>query len=342
MKKILVIKASALGDIVHIFPSIRFIKEHFPDASIDWVVETRNASLVKSNPYVNRSIEIDTKKWRKDLDWKEIFSFVKELRKERYDVIFDFQGNLKSGMVTGLARGELKAGFDWNSVSEKPNWFFTNRHAAIQPDLNAREEYLALVEHGLGLKAESFPGGTMLNLGIEDSEKLRIFREKKEPLRHVLVCHGSQWPNKRALKEDLSQFLSQIPGCKFWFLYGNEQEKQDAEALSHSVENGSAIGNLSFSLLQHLMKEMSLVIAMDSFPLHLAAEAEVPTFSIFGASSCDKYKPLGLIHHSFQGQCPYGQIFVRRCPLLRTCKTGACIHGLPVGELLRDFSDYMA
>lgn len=335
VKKILIIKASALGDIVHVFPAVRLIKEHFPDASIDWVVEKRNASLIQSNPYVNHAIEIDTKNWRKTFAWKEIQCFIKELRKEAYDVVIDFQGNLKSGLITGLARGELKVGFDWNSVSEKPNWLFTHRHVAISPGLNAREEYLALVELGLGIRAEGFPQGTMLNLEREDAKKLGEFQEKKEPLRHILVCHGSQWPNKRATKEDLVQFLNQISGCKFWFLFGNEQEKQDADVLKRGVENGEIIGNLSFPLLQHLMKEMSLIIAMDSFPLHLAAEAGVPTFSIFGASSADKFKPLGTIHHAFQGKCPYGQTFVRRCPILRTCKTGACIHNLPQEELIR-------
>lgn len=333
MKKILIVKTSALGDIVHVFPSVRFIKECFPEVAIDWVVEKKNAMLVTSNPYVNRAIEIDTKGLRKNLAWRGIKNFIQELRKDPYDLVVDFQGNLKSGILTGLARGHLKVGFDWNSVSEKPNLLFTHRHVAIKRGLNAREEYLALAEAGLGIKATSFPEGTLLKLGSADLEKLRAFQKQKEPMNHVMVCQGSLWPNKRVLKEDLSAFLQKIPGCKFWFLYGSEQEKQDAEALKNSVENSEVLGGLSFPLLQHLMKEMSLVISMDSFPLHLAGEAGVPTFSIFGASASHKFMPLGPTHHAFQGECPYGQTFARRCPKLRTCATGACIHHLPQDAL---------
>lgn len=337
MKKILIVKTSALGDIVHIFPSVRFIKEHFPEATIDWVIEKKNAMLVTSNPHVNRAIEIDTKGLRKNLAWKEIKTFIKDIRKDAYDLVLDFQGNLKSGIITGLAKSPLKVGFDWNSVSEKPNLLFTHRHAAIKSGLNAREEYLALAEVGLGIKAKSFPEGTLLKLGSEDLDKLQNFREKKEPLKHVMVCQGSLWPNKRVLKEDLSAFLQKIPGCKFWFLYGSQQEKLDAEALKATIENSDVLGGLSFPLLQHLMKEMSLVISMDSFPLHLAGEAGVPTFSIFGASLSHKFMPIGPIHHAYQGECPYGQTFVRRCPKLRTCKTGACIHDLPQNALFDYF-----
>lgn len=328
MKKILIVKTSALGDIVHIFPSIRFIKEQFPEASIDWVVEKKNATLVTSNPYVNRSIEIDTKSWRKNLSFITIKAFLKELRKEHYDLVIDFQGNLKSGLITGLSKGSLKVGFGWNSVSEKPNLLFTHRHAAIKPGLNAREEYLALTEEALGITAKSFPEGTLLNLNNEDLEKLSLFQK---PLKQIMVCPGSLWPNKKASQSDLTAFLKKIPDSKFWILYGSEQEKLEAEALSFTLENSQPLGGLSFPLLQHIMKEMSLVIAMDSFPLHLAAEAGVPTFSIFGASSSIKFKPLG--HPAFQGECPYGQTFIRRCPKLRTCKTGACIHNLPENAL---------
>lgn len=335
--KILVVKTSALGDIVHVFPAIHLIKEHFPHALIDWVVEKKNVSLVASNPYINRAIAVDTQGWRRSYSLKEVGAFIKDLRQEKYDLVLDFQGNLKSGLITGLSKGHLNVGFDWNSVSEKPNWFFTNRHAKIQPGLNAREEYLALVEKGLGIKPIA-PKGTLLNLNPEDSEKLLHFQARKEPLRHIMVCPGSLWPNKKALKEDLSCFLRKIPHAKYWFLYGNAQEKQEAVALSSSVEQGEVIGELSFSLLQHVMKEMSLVIAMDSFPLHLAGEAEVPTFSIFGASASQKFAPLGKIHRSFQGECPYGQTFVRRCPYLRTCKTGACIHSIPENALYQAFS----
>lgn len=340
MVKFLIIKTSALGDIVHVFPSIRLIKNHFPEATIDWVIEKRNASLATSNPYVDRVIEVDTKKWKKSLfsSWNEIKASIKSLKAQNYDFVFDFQSNLKSGVMTALAKGKKKVGFGWSTVAERPNLLFTNQHVNPIPGRNIRLDYLSLVEEGLGIKGDL--QGTLLKLEAEDALKLKEFRERKDPLKHILVCQGSQWPNKRASKEQLGQLLQQIQGlypCKFWFLYGSEQEKIEAELLSGSVAKGEVLGNLSFSLLQHTMKEMDTVLAMDSFPLHLAAEANVPTFSIFGASSSYKYQPLGKLHHSFQGTCPYGQTFTKRCPILRSCKTGTCIKNLAQEELFQAF-----
>ncbi|SCA63497.1 hypothetical protein SCG7086_AS_00250 [Chlamydiales bacterium SCGC AG-110-P3] len=85
---------------------------------------------------------------------------------------------------------------------------------------------------------------------------------------------------------------------------------------------------LSLPVLQAVMNRVRLVIAMDSLPLHLAGTTSTPTFSVFGASSMQKYKPLGGIHHGLQGECPYNVSFEKRCARLRSCKTGACIRSL--------------
>lgn len=81
-------------------------------------------------------------------------------------------------------------------------------------------------------------------------------------------------------------------------------------------------------MLQHLMSNMRLIVTMDSLPLHLAATTSVATFSIFGASLGKRFAPVGEQHHFFQGACPYGRTFTNRCPILRSCKTGACIRRL--------------
>jgi heptosyltransferase-1 len=76
------------------------------------------------------------------------------------------------------------------------------------------------------------------------------------------------------------------------------------------------------------MDSVDLVVAMDSLPLHLAGTTKVKTFSVFGASLASKFKPAGKKHLTLQGHCPYGRVFEKRCPILRTCPTGACIRSL--------------
>jgi len=82
---------------------------------------------------------------------------------------------------------------------------------------------------------------------------------------------------------------------------------------------------------------MQLVIAMDSLPLHLAGTTNTKTFSFFGPSSSAKFMPMGEQHHAFQGSCPYGKVIQRRCPIIRTCKTGACLRGISSDTLFDAF-----
>jgi heptosyltransferase-1 len=88
------------------------------------------------------------------------------------------------------------------------------------------------------------------------------------------------------------------------------------------------------------MSKMDLVVSVDSLALHLAGTTQTPTYSIFGSSLAKKYQPLGLIHESFQGACPYGKKFEKRCSILRTCSTGSCIKDLTFKELTYHFSNW--
>lgn len=112
--KILIIKTSSLGDIIHAFPVVAAAKKKHPQAQIDWVVESAFAELIEAHPQVNRVIKIDTKKWRKNplkkSTWQEIEEAIGQIRSEVYDVILDLQGNIKSGIFTALANGPLESG----------------------------------------------------------------------------------------------------------------------------------------------------------------------------------------------------------------------------------------
>lgn len=321
--KFLIIKTSALGDIVHTFPSIQLIRKIHPDAVIDWVVEKQCAELIHTHPFVNRTILVETKKWRKSplACWSEIKEATKAIRKESYDFVIDFQGNIKSGIIMGLARSKKKVGFGKKTVAEKPNLLFSNTKINPKPGLNIREDYQSLVEGILGKN--------------EITEKA-LSTEKRQDGTHILVCPGSNWENKRLSESTLLEFLKKIEtnkSCKFWITQSNEKEMAFGKSLASSLENAEVLPLLSLPLLQNWMQSMDLVIAMDSLPLHLAAEVNVPTFSVFGPSLAAKYSPMGPKHVSIQGVCPYGQVFVKRCPLLRSCKTGACMKAITADQL---------
>ena len=88
-----------------------------------------------------------------------------------------------------------------------------------------------------------------------------------------------------------------------------------------------------------MMDRMDLVLCVDSGPLYLAATTTTKTFSIFGPSSAHIYKPSGSNHNAFQNGCPHNILFVKRCPILRTCKTGACMKETCPSSLINFFSE---
>jgi heptosyltransferase I len=347
MLKILIIKTSALGDIVQLFPAIQFIKEIDAKASIDWVVEKGSASLVQAHPHVNKAIVIETKQWRQDFfsfsTWKRMRFALNQLREEIYDVVFDFQGNTKSGMITGLVRAKVKVGFGKKNVSEKPNLLFTNLKVDPPSGRNIRYDYLALIGKWSG-KTRGNLRRTLLHLSEAERSQLRSLIQQKSRKRNIMICPGSNWRNKQLPDALLQPFLLRVESlvdCKFWLVYGTPEEKKCVEALRPILKEAKIVDKLSLPLLQHWMREMDHVIAMDSLPLHLAAESGVATFSIFGASSAIKYRPLGDNHSVYQGSCPYGQTFVKRCPILRTCETGACVNKLPLEELILAYTQFI-
>jgi heptosyltransferase I len=347
MKKFLFVKTSSLGDIIQAFPALSYLGTKFPDAQIDWIVEKPFVELVTAHPLVNHVYTIDSKLWRKGFfkysHWKEIREFQIDLQKTVYDVVFDLQGNIKSGIITTLANAKAKVGFGWSSVHEKPNVLFTNKRYNPPRGVNIREDYLHVVKSYFN-DFTSYPF-SQVNLKLTSDQFSLLEQIKSQPLfaqgKKVMVCSGSAWPNKQLTKMALLQFLEKLQkylACTFVFVWGSPAELELTKELQSNFTSTSLLlDRLSLPILQNLMSAMDLVVAMDSLPLHLAGTTKSATFSVFGASLASKFKPSGKKHLSFQGLCPYSRTFEKRCPVLRSCPTGACIRDLSGDSVFASF-----
>jgi heptosyltransferase-1 len=348
--KFLIVKTSSLGDIIQAFPTLFFLKERFPEAQIDWVVEERFAQIVESVPLIDHVIYINSHRWRNALlkkeTWTEISKFYRQIRKEQYDVVFDLQGNCKSGVVAWNARAKDKVGFGRRTVHELPNIIFTNKHYNPPQGYNIREDYLFLARSYFKDESPLRECNLKLKMDAQSSEKITaLLKDPRIQFKpRIMICPGSAWPNKRLTQETLEKFMQLINDTlspSFILVWGSSEEKDVALAIQNRFpDNSEVIDKLSISALQNLMWQVELIISMDSLPLHLAGLTPTPTFSIFGASFSSKYKPIGNQHRAFQGACPYGRIFEKRCPILRTCPTGACIHTLDAKALFIDFINW--
>lgn len=348
--KILIVKMSSLGDLIHAFPLLQFLKQTIPFVEIDWVVERPFAELVRAHPFVSNVLTVETKKWRAHLaakaTWQEMRDFRKELRKNTYDMVLDLQGNCKSACVTASAKSPLKIGFGYATVPEWPNLLATHKRYNPPPGANIREDYLYLAQSAFEDFTPVHEKGIQLKIGQKEQGQLNPILEKLDKVEglKIMVCPGSNWANKQLSPETLRAFLQHLSKKRmvhFLFLWGHKAEKDVAEQLALSFTNHSTlVDKISLPALQNLMGFVDLVVAMDSLPLHLAETTATPTYSIFGPSAAHKYKPVGEHHEAFQGGCPYGQKFIKRCDKLRTCKTGACMKTLGGQELFDHFEQW--
>lgn len=338
MKSILIVKTSAIGDVIHSFPAVEYLRARFPDARIDWVVEKSCLALLESHPFLDHVYCIDTKAWRKkpfaSQTWSDIKKFKEKLSKHTYDVLFDLQGNSKSAFVTGMARAKEKVGFGRKSVHEIANLLVTRCRYEIPLGINVRERYLRMVK--LHFKDDS----PFVSQGVALESLQDIKLDLPSPL--IMVAFGSKWKNKRLKQETLREFLSIIHRDlqpSFLFIYGDGEEKKIAEELQTVFShNSKAVGGLTLPAWQRMMGKVDCVIAMDSAGLHLCGTTSTPSFSVFGPSYAEIFKPLGDKHAAFQGVCPYNRPFEKdRCPILRTCLTGACLQDISPQELASSF-----
>lgn len=346
--RILLVKTSALGDIVHCFQVARYIKQHIPNAFIGWVVEKPFAELVKANPDVDKTYLIESKRWRKGLFsrsvWREVRQFRRDLKDEPFDLVIDLQGNIKSALITATARSKRKVGFAVPYVAERPSILTTNERYLPPAGGNIRDDYLYLAHKAINgplLKSRDLPS-VQLKMTEQQAQANRQFLQSlpSDVPYKVMVFPGAAWKNKQLSESDLQGFLQETErylGRGILLAWGSADEHALAKRLEEKLQHAKVMDRLALPQLQNLIGSMQLVIAMDSLPLHLAATVQVPTYSFFGPSEAQKYAPQGDMHGVYQGACPYGVSFTRRCPKLRTCETGNCIRKIEVDPVFEGF-----
>ncbi|NTW80066.1 MAG: lipopolysaccharide heptosyltransferase I, partial [Geobacteraceae bacterium] len=145
--RILIVKISAMGDVLHALPVLDYLKQASPECEIDWVVEGAFADLLSGNPLISRLHIVQFKKWKKKPfsgnTVAEILDVRNGLVKRAYDLVIDLQGNIKSGIVAWLSGCPRRVGFNRDTAQESLNSLFINRRVALQPeDRHITDQYL--------------------------------------------------------------------------------------------------------------------------------------------------------------------------------------------------------
>lgn len=287
--RILLVKTSSMGDLVHNMPMVADIRHRFPGAVIDWVAEESFVEIACMSQDVTRVIPVALRRWRRHLfnlqTWKEIRSCRELLQSQRYDAILDTQCLIKSIIITRMANG-TSHGQDSESARESIAGRFYDVAHSIPRDLHAVTRNRLLAAQALGYELPQTP--PEYRLRVPDATLPVTLPERYAVLLHGTSRESKQWPEEHwiafchAISYDYPHIL--LP-------WGNETERLRAERIAASVPGVTLLPRLGLAQLAHIMRQSRLIAGVDTGLMHLAVGLNVPTLAIFCDTDVAKVGP---------------------------------------------------
>ena len=281
MPKILLVKTSSMGDIIHNLPVVSDIRAHFPEAEIDWVVEESFAGIPALHPGVGEIIPVAVRRWRKNLFSRtvhaEISAFVTRLRSKTYDVVLDTQGLVKSAVIARLAQGG-RCGFDRQSAREPLAALFYDKTLRIEKNRHAVVRNRLLAGRTFGYS----PDGPV-NYGIA-APLLALPWLPVTPF--VVLLHATSRDDKLWPEADwiaLGAYLAG-KGIACVLPWGSAAEHRRSQRLAEKISLGIVPPALTLGQAATLISHSIAAVGVDTGLVHLAAALTVPTIAIYCAS----------------------------------------------------------
>ena len=324
---ILIVKLSAIGDVIHTLPALNAIRRYYPDAVISWLVEEAAAPLVTGHEALDRVIISGRKRWFKGLgkrgsrikNIRNIFNFIKTLRDTHYDIIIDFQQLLKSGIPVWLAKGRLKTGFDKGMEHMEQSHLFLNRRLPpVSMEIHALKRCL-MIPDALGIPVSEIryrlPVNNKDHQAIED---LLLRHGVKKNKIIVAVNPVAQWETKLWQTHKFAELADRLVddyGAEVVFTGGSDDAPITGEILSQMKKNAVDLaGKTTLMTLAALYQKTGLVISTDTGPMHLAAAVRTPVIALFGPTAPWRTGPFGYGHRVIRTGVRCSPCFKRHCP----------------------------
>ena len=276
--KILIVKTSSLGDVIHCLPVINDIIRVYPSAQIDWIVEESFADIPRLHPAINQVYTVAFRRWRKQLlrvkIWSEIKQFKHLIAQKNYDAVIDAQGLLKSALITRLANG-VKHGYDKQSIREPIASRFYDKTYAISYQQHAVSRNRTLAALSLSY---AFPTHAP-DYGIQAVANLNDWLSKP----FVIALHGTSrdsklWPIEHWINLGIALKSQQLNVVLPW---SNAAELSRAEQIASSLENATVLPKLSIAELAAVISQAKAAVGVDTGLSHLAAALNIPTIAIY-------------------------------------------------------------
>ncbi len=278
MKKIAIVRLSALGDIVNSAFVLQFIKQ-LGDIEITWICEEMFAPLLKNHPLIDRIHTVNLKKLKKQKKLSLLKEEIGSLKRlDRFDVIIDMQGLLKSAIVSRLL-GKNVHGFDKNSIREPLASLFYKTTSHISYETNVVLRNAKVVGDALGF--------TITKEMIKNKQAVFPISHRydlQKTKSNVAFVIGASWESKRYPKENLVAVINALDVVAH-IIWGSEEERKDAEFIVANTKSAHLAPKMDLEELVSFITACDLVIGNDTGPTHIAWAQNIPSITIFGPTN---------------------------------------------------------
>jgi heptosyltransferase-1 len=340
--KILIIKLSAIGDVVQTLPALEAIKKKYPHSEITWVVENAAADILEGHPLIKLLLVSHRRAWLRMLRnpftaWRgisNIIRFVRTLRSIRYDIAIDFQGLFKSGVLIGLAHADRKIGFD--RTREYSYLFLNERLPPYDIEKHALERYLDIARY-LGAREVSAACALPIE-GMYEKIRQRIDTVKPAGRRLVVMNPGARWTTKLWPESSFAELADRLIEEKNATIIfsGSRDDRgmiQRIIALMHGHGAENWAGETTLKELAALASASDLFVTTDTGSMHLAAAAGAKVLALFGPTAPWRTGPSGGSSIVVRSGIDCSPCFQRTCG-----KNVKCMTGITVSDVMKKLS----
>ncbi len=339
-RRILIIKPSSLGDIIHALPVLHALRQHDPDAVIDWLVNDSFAAMIRDLPQLNDVILFERNRFRSfgksASATRDFFRFAGDLRRRRYDVAVDLQGLFRSGLLTYATRAPKRIGF---TNAREGAWLFYNQRVAVpDPDAHAVDRNMLIaaavvdpvdaIQFDLALTEDehSHADKLLTDAGIDPGEPF------------IAVMPGARWETKRWPPARFSQLIDRLHAdghrC---ILLGAPDETDLCRAIAESCTASppSLAGKTSLRQLTAVLDRAAVVLTHDSGPMHIADAVDTPLVAICGPTNPSRTGPYRQRSGVIQADLPCVPCYLKhlhQCRYDQECMTAVTVE-LVAGSL---------
>ncbi len=286
--RVLIVKLSSIGDIIHALPSLAALRKAMPDAEISWIVEERSAEILRGNPLIDNLIEANTKGMKRGDVGDGLLLYasskVTELRSYSFDIAIDLQGLIKSGLIARLSGAGRRFGFSRSGLREPAARIFYTDTVEVSGDVHVIKKNLTMTAMAVGFKLPDGPPEFPIATDAADlAEADEIMLDAGGEIAVLNPAGG--WVTKLWPAENFGMLADRI-----WEEHGLMSvvvTGPNEDALAETVRASSQSGKIIFAEpslkgFYELVRRSALYVGGDTGPTHLAVAAGAPIVGLFG------------------------------------------------------------